>query len=445
MIAATGELAAGLAGAARAGLPDDVRRETLRSLLNVVGTSVGAAGTAEVDLLVRHAQACGASGNSPVPGRRETLEASQAALVTGFAAHRDDFDDTHLATVVHPGAAVLAAALPFVARDDVAPLRLLDALALGIETQLRVALAMTPSHYDQGWHVTGTVGPLGAAVTAALLRGTDDEQLTEAIAIASSMSLGHRQGFGTMVKPFHPGKAAANGLLAAALAARGSTGAPAALEGARGYFRGMAPSVDLDRVTAGLGSRWDLLDNTYKPYPCGIVSHPAIEAAERLSARLAGAAPAAVRVRCHPLVVELTGNPAPQTGLEARFSTVHGVAVALADGVAGLAQYDDARVVAADVTALRALVTLVPDDALARDEAILEVQTADGGHLHEHVEHARGSLARPLTDAELDDKVGVLVERTLPGRGDEVVRAVRSLPERPGSAFLIAALTPETT
>jgi 2-methylcitrate dehydratase PrpD len=445
MTGATQALAAGLGDAARAGLPDDVRRETLRSLLNVVGASVGAAGTAEVELLVRHAQACGATGSSPVPGRRETLEASQAALVTGFAAHLDDFDDTHLATVVHPGAAVLAAALPLVARDDVAPLRLLDALALGIEAQLRVALAMTPSHYDQGWHVTGTVGPLGAAVTAALLRGVDDEQLGHAIAIASSMSLGHRQGFGTMVKPFHPGKAAANGLLAAALAARGSTGAPAALEGARGYFRGMAPSVALDRVTEGLGSRWDLLDNTYKPYPCGIVSHPAIEAAEWLSEQLAGATPAAVRVRCHPLVVELTGNPDPHTGLAARFSTVHGVAVALADGVAGLAQYEDDRVRADDVSALRALVTLVPDDEVARDEAIVEVETVDGRSHVEHVEHARGSLARPLTDAELDDKVAVLVERTLAGRGVDVVRAVRSLPERSSSAFLIAALTPETT
>jgi 2-methylcitrate dehydratase PrpD len=439
----TRSLAEDLRALACDGVPEQVRTETLRSLLNVVGTAVGAARTAEVDLLVRHSLAVAGPGSALVPGRTEQLDMMSAALVTGFAAHLDDFDDTHLATVVHPAAAVVAAALPLIARQQVTPVRLLDALALGIEGQLRIALAMTPSHYDQGWHITGTVGPLGAAVTAGVLLDLDPDHLRHAIAVATSTALGHREGFGTMTKAFHPGKAAVNGLLAASLARRGFTGAEKALEGPRGYFLGLAPRVDLSQLTDGLGSTWAALDNTYKPYPCGIVSHPAIEAAELLHPQLRGQQPAAVRVRCHPLVVELTGNAAPETGLAARFSTVHGVAAALVDGTAGLEQYEDARVHAADVAAVRAVTRLLPEEGIARDAAVVEVDLRDGGTLRREVKHARGSLARPLTDAQLDAKVTALVERTLPQAGAAVVAAVRALPEQRDCSSLLTAISPE--
>jgi 2-methylcitrate dehydratase PrpD len=440
----TRELARGLTRLSGPGLSQTVRDEATRSLLNVIGTSIGASGYDAIDVLVATSlESGGDQRTSPVPGRRERLDATGAALATGAAAHLDDFDDTHLATVVHPAAAVLAAALPLVARQDVPGVRLVDAVALGIEAQLRVAVAMTPWHYDQGWHITGTVGGIGAAVTAGLLLDLDEEQLQHAIAIASSLTLGHRQGFGTMVKPFHPGKAGANGLLAASLAAEGFTGSPTALEGPRGYFACLSPEVDLTRLTDGLGERWELLDNTYKPYPCGIVSHPAIEAAERLHAALDGAAPVAVRVRCHPLVVELTGNPTPDTGLAARFSTIHGVAAGLVDGVVGLRQYDDERVRADELVAMRARTTLVPDEATARAAATVEVDLADGRVVAESVTDARGSLERPMTDAELDAKTTALVDQAMPGRAPHVIEVTRSLVTAPSVSPLLAAIVPE--
>jgi len=440
----TRELARGLTVLGQARLSGRVRDEATRSLLNVVGTSIGASGDEAIDVIVAMSLEHGGDDrSSPVPGRRERLDAMGAALATGAAAHLDDFDDTHLATLVHSAAAVFAAALPLLARRDVPGGRLIDAVALGIEAQLRVAMAMTPWHYDAGWHITGTVGPLGAAVTAGLLLDLDEEGLTHALAIASSLTLGHRQGFGTMVKPFHPGKAAANGLLAAELAAQGFTGSPTALEGPRGYFACLSPHVDLAALTEGLGEHWELLDNTYKPYPCGIVSHPAIEAAERLHATLDGARPVAVRVRCHPLVVELTGNPTPDTGLAARFSTIHGVAAGLVDGVVALRQYDDERVRAQDVVDMRARTTLVPDEAMARAAATVEVDLEDGRVLAESATDARGSLERPMTDAELDAKVIALVEQALPGRARHVIDVTRSLTALQSSAALLAAITPE--
>jgi len=444
----TRELARGLTRLSASGLPLIVRDEATRSLLNVIGTSIGASGYEAIDVLVATSLASGGDQRtSPVPGRRERLDATGAALATGAGAHLDDFDDTHLATVVHPAAAVLAAALPLVARQDVPGVQLVDAAALGIEAQLRVAVAMTPWHYEQGWHITGTVGGIGAAVTAGVLLHLDEDQLAHAIAIASSLTLGHRQGFGTMVKAFHPGRAGANGLLAASLAAEGFTGSPTALEGPRGYFACLTPEVDLSRLTDGLGEHWELLDNTYKPYPCGIVSHPAIEAAERLHATLHGARgeaqPVAVRVRCHPLVVELTGNPTPDTGLAARFSTIHGVAAGLVDGVVGLRQYDDERVRAEELVQMRARTTLVPDEATARAAATVEVDLADGRVVAESVTDARGSLERPMTDAELDAKTTTLVDQAMPDRAPHAIEVTRSLVTAPSVSALLAAIVPE--
>ena len=436
-------MSAGVAELARRPLPEDVFAASVNAILNVVGTSIGASQYAAVDVVMRTALEHGAPGQSPVPGRPERVDLTSAALATGLAAHLDDFDDTHLATVVHPAAASFAAALALASQRGLTGRRFVESVALGIEAQLRVAVAMTPWHYDRGWHITGTVGSIGAAVTAGILIGLDDDQLLNAIAIASSLGLGHREGFGTMVKSFHPGKSASNGLLAASLARNGFTGAADALEGPRGYFATLSSEVDLTRLTEGLGERWELLDNTFKPYPCGIVSHPAIEAAEAIRSRFDGVRPSAVRVHCHPLVVELTGNPDPRTGLAARFSTIHGVAAGLTDGIVGIDQYADDRVTAADMTAVRAITTLVADDGIARDAATVEVELADGRVIDQHVEHARGSLARPMSDDELDSKVAALIERSLPGRASSVIATTRALPQAANCDSLLNAIVPE--
>jgi 2-methylcitrate dehydratase PrpD len=163
------------------------------------------------------------------------------------------------------GAAVLGAAIATASPTSTTGAAFLDALALGIEAQLRIATAMRPWHDDAGWHLTGTVGPIGAAVTAGLLGGLTDVQLGQAVSIATSLTLGHREGFGTMVEPFHAGKAAANGVLAARLAARGFTGSPTAIEGPRGYLRVLAERSAPELIGQDLGRRWELLTGTARP------------------------------------------------------------------------------------------------------------------------------------------------------------------------------------
>ena len=417
-----------------------VEAEAVRSLLNVVGTTIGAAVTSETDTLVAGIRRAGAPGDVPVPGRADTFDPPSAALVTGFAAHLDDFDDTHLATVVHPGAATLGAALGASWLHDRTGAELLRAFAVGIELQLRVAVAMSPSHYDAGWHITGTVGSLGAATAAAMLMGLDAETTGRALAIASSMTIGHREGFGTMNKPLHPGKAAANGLVAATVAKHGLTASPSAFDGPRGYFTVMAPELDVAKLVDGWGERWELLSNTYKPYPCGIVTHPANEAAEALHQAVGGRDVERIEVRCHPLVVELTGNPDPADGLAARFSTVHGVAAGVLSGAVDLSSYDDTYVRSAPVIAMRSRVQLIPDPEVARAAAYLTVTLADGSTVNHTVENARGSLEMPLTDDQLDRKVLALVERTLPGREKEIVETARTVAAAPSACGWFTAL-----
>lgn len=423
-------------------LPADARAETIRTLFNVVHTAVGAACHPIVDGVVR---AHGATGEVPVLGRAERLDSYAAALATGAAAHLDDFDDTHLATVIHPGAASLAAGLSLGWPLGSSGAEFVKAVGLGVEVQLRLGLALTEAHYDAGWHVTGTCGVTGASVTAGLLAGLDDAELARAIRLTVSQTVGHREGFGSAAKALNAGKAAANGVLSVLLARTNFTAPATALDGERGFFAVLSPRSETSILLDGLGTRWHLLDNTYKPYPCGIVSHPAIDAALALHPALAGRRVVSAELRCHPLVSELTGNPDPVTGLQARFSTVHGVATGLVDGEVGLSQYTDERTRDEQVVELRRAIAVRSDPECHRDEANLAVVLADGTRLTEHIAHARGSLANPLTDDQLADKGRTLVRPTLGARADALAGAVRDLPNSPTLRPLVAAATPEPT
>ena len=438
-------------------LPDHVAAEAKRSLINVVGTSVGASAHPGVDAILATARELGVAELAGVPGRTERVDVHFSALATGFAGHLDDFDDTHLATVIHPAASILAVLTALYEETSPSGEHALKAFALGCEAQLRVGVSISPEHYDRGWHITGTCGVIGCAVTAALLLGADAATLARAVSIAASMFVGQREAFGTMTKPFHPGKAAANGIAAARLALQGAAQLDVAddiFEASGGYSHSLSTKVDFSLMNDEMGERWELLFNTYKPYPCGIVAHPAIDAGLALSTQIAQVTSAdavdvveAITVRCHPLVPELMGNPQPKDGLQARFSAIHGVAAALCDRRVGIAQYEDTRVVQADVRAIRARTTLQPDATVNRDEVFIQAQLKDGTTLAHHVEHARGSLARPLTDDELTEKVRLLVDPILgEGKTAALVKEVDGLDRAPNldALFTLCILTKES-
>ncbi|WP_193045235.1 MmgE/PrpD family protein [Mycolicibacterium baixiangningiae] len=430
-----------LAHAASRPLPDGANRAARRSLFNVLGTTIGAATSPAVEVMLATASGLEVSGPVPVLGRRDTVDRHWGALIAGTAGHYDDFDDTHLATVIHPGAATLGALVALSDTPVSSGEVFLRALALGCEAQLRIGNAISPNHYDRGWHITGTCGVFGATVAAAVILGYDADQLEAALAAASTMTLGHREAFGSMTKPFHAGKAAANGILAAQRAADGAAAFHAL--GDDGILTMFADAVDDVELFGSWDRDWELERNAFKPYPCGIVAHPAIDAAIEASAQVTADTIVGIDVSCHPLVPELMGIEQPADGLQARFSARHGVAVGLLDGIVGLAQFSDTRATSADATRLRAVTRLVPGDDCARDAATVTVHSSDRHDVVAHVPHARGSLARPLTDAELLAKVSALTEPVLgDGSGAALLRAVENIGTPTGFADVLSAALP---
>lgn len=439
----TALLAERLVELSRSGAVVDLHVHAESHIANALALAVSASGHPAVEAVVRMARDFEGGGATPLPGRSERLDLLRAPVAIGVAAHIEDFDDTHLETMIHPSAATLAAAWTAAVHLGSTGSSLLAAFVLGCEAQLRVGMALGQSHYDSGWHITGTCGVIGAAVASAILLDLDPSRLSQALGIAASSTVGQREGFGTMLKPFHPGKAAANGLLAARLAAAGFSGSQRVLEAPRGMLAVLSDDPDPTQVTADLGYRWEFLRDMIKPYPCGVVLHPAIDAAVELHARAVRPEDvASVVVRCHPLVADLTNIAAPTTALEARFSVTHAVACALADGAVDQGSFGEEQIRRPEVARLRAGVQVRPDPDLARDEVELIAELDGGGQERSHIRHARGSQDRPLSSNEVEDKIRRLCRGTLPDGGDALLVGCSNLAQAPDLQELVDAVAP---
>ena len=282
----------------------------------------------------------------------------------------------------------------------------IDAFVVGVEVQCRVARAVLPSHYDTGWHITATAGVFGAAAASARLLKLTEQQTVWSLGLAATQAAGLREMFGSMAKSLHPGRAAQNGLAAALLARANFTSAEAGVEGKRGFANVLSTTVDLARCTEALGERYDLLRNMYKPYACGLVVHPSIDGCIRLRDEH-GVKPEEVEridLEVDPIVLEVTAKPAPVSGLESKFSVYHAAAVALIDGAADEEQFGDASTTRADVIRLRGKVHATPTQCMPRDAARVTVRLRGGKTVSVKVDHCSGSVAQPMTDAQLDRK-----------------------------------------
>jgi len=396
-------------------LDGPVAREAVRSILNWVGCAVGGCRHDTVERALAALAPFSGPRDATVLGRHDRLDIMLAALMNGTTSHTFDFDDTHLRTVIHPSGPVASAILALAETQPVTGEDFLHAFVLGVEVACRIGNAVYPSHYDVGWHITGTTGVFGAAAATGRLLKLDEQQMRWALGIAATQSSGLREMFGTMCKPFHPGNAARNGLLAALLARSNFTSSDQAIEAPRGFANVLATARRYEEITDGLGSTWEILDNTYKPFACGIVIHPAIDGSIQLRNEfdLRPQQVARIHLQVHPLVLELTGKKTPRTGLEGKFSVYHSTAVALIDGAAGEQQYSDARVADQTVVRLRDTVNAVVDPGLHEDQARIAIHLADGRTLERFVEHAVGSKARPMSDTALEAKFRGLAEDIL--------------------------------
>src|SRR5262245_6669570 len=388
-------------------IPGDVMHLAKRCLMNYSGVALYATFDPGIDILLDFLRAEGCTPAATVIGKGFKTSAQNAALANGFLGHLEDYDDTHT-TVIHPSSAIFPAALATSEQRTVTGKELLAAFALGVEVACRIGLVIT-AHFREGaehWHITNTCGVLGAASAVGRLLKLNQEQMVYALAIAGTQACGVREVFGSMCKPFHAGRAAQNGTVAALLAQRGFTGTDGIFEGPRGLVGVMATGHDINDATKDLGARWELPNNGLKPYACGQANHGFIDAVlalrkkpgvslqtiKHMQGSVRQFAPALVRRR-HP-----------RTGLESKFCYYHSLAAAMIDGQALPAQFTDARANDPAVAELRNRIDFTEDPSLSRRAAVVTLELNDGTTYTETIPHPTGTPENPQSDTMVQEK-----------------------------------------
>ena len=385
----TEELAGFLARSRWEDIPSAVRDEARRALLNIAGCVIAGREDPAVRIL------------------RQAFPEDDA-LIDAAAATAHDYDDTHLRTVIHATPPIAGALFSLARKRAISGAELLHALILGMETTCRLGNAVTPGHYERGWHITSTCGIFGAAAAAGKILKLDERKFVHALGIAATQSSGLVEMLGSMARVLNAGFAARNGVNAALLAAQGFEGPARPLEGLRGFMHVFGGAGDAACLSAHLGERWELRNICYKPYPCGVVLHALIDAC--LEHREEIRSSDSITVAMHPLAIERTNRPAPRDSIEARLSAHHAVAVCALRGRARIAEFEDSK---PDVQAFRKRVRLVPDDSLEKMAAVISTGETV----------IRAPHARPMDDARIEAKL-----RELAGpRADAWLRFAASL------------------
>jgi 2-methylcitrate dehydratase PrpD len=350
--------------------------------------------------------------------------AASAALANGTSGHALDWDDTQLATsadrvfglLTHPTIPALAAALAVGELHRVSGRRFLEAFLTGFEIECKIAEAIHPNHYLMGFHSSGTVGTFGAAVAAAKLLELDRVRMEHTLAIAASSAAGIRVSFGSMTKPLHVGRAAQNGVVAAELAARGFTGGADALDPPWGFFGAFSHGggFDAGRIVGKLGQPHTIVwpGVSIKPYPCGVLGHPTMDAMRRLviDNDVQAEHIKKIRVRAASNILNPLRFETARNELEAKFCPAFMVSAIALRRKAGIHEFNDAFVQSAPVQELMRKVERVLDPKIeaqgfAKILSTIEVDLDDGRTLVAHAdERYRGGPELPLTRAELHEK-----------------------------------------
>jgi 2-methylcitrate dehydratase PrpD len=397
-------------------LPLPVRRVTSRAYANWIGCALGAVGDASLETMMRVTLELGGAQQASIVGRRDRVDVVNAALVNGFAANALDYDDMHVRTLIHPTGAVVAAAQALAEREHAPGNLLLSAVATGIEVECRLGLGLFPAHYNAGWHITATLGTLGAAAAASVILRLDEARAAYAIGMAATQAAGLRAMLDNPCKSFNIGRAAAAGVLAALLAKAGMESAPDAIETKFGLFDVFGHPAKPESITQGLGDSYLVSEISLKPYPCGVVIHPLIDACLEITRERAIVANdvSAITVTVHPRAIELAGRRRhPDTRINGRFNIYHAAALALSRRSAGIETFDSADIGDAQLAALRDLIQVEADANFGPSQAKVHIKFVSGVSKEQKVEFPSGSPERPLTDAQLHEKFNELACRCM--------------------------------
>ncbi len=403
-------------------LPPDVHDMAKLCFLDWLGAAVAGTGALPTDIVVDLVHEFGGNEEATVVPTGNRTASVWAAFVNGAASHVVETDDIHRTGLLHPGVVVIPAALAMAEREGSSGRDLLTAIAVGYELGIRAGQALGPTHYEK-FHTTGTAGTFGAAAAAGKLLALDNEQLVWALGSAGTQAAGVWEFLvdGAMSKQLHAGKAAMNGALSALLAQRGFTAAERIFDGEKGFLKATSRDVRLERLTDGLGDRWEMLGTSFKPYAACRHIHSAVDATlqalrgrqlpprevERLTVRLYGAA------------LDLCERVEATTPYAAKFNIPFVLATAVRYGKVGPEAFTEERLEERDIKELTRRVVLKRDDELdemypAKWPAIVEIVTRDGRREEVRVDTPRGDPENPMSREDLASKFRDMTRKHLP-------------------------------
>ena len=401
-----------IASAKGQNFPADVVDAARMCLVDTVGVGIGAHAEGAGEAVRQVAAKWGTAGGAQLLLGGKAAPAA-AALVNGTLGHCLDYDDTHLGAVAHLSSPTWNTALAVGLDQDADERDILAAYIVGFETAARLGGGVGQTLNERGFHSTGVFGCLAAATTASVLLGLDETGIRNALGAAATQVSGLVASFGTMSKPFHAGKAAMNGILAAELAAEGFVAAQDLLEADGPLVRSLIQDGGTAVQPFDPAGAWELTQNTFKPYASCLMTHPVLDATRKVAEALEGRDIAQVRVAVHPYNIQMAGKTAPTTGLEGKFSIPYCTAVGLSGRMGTASDFLDDLVQEQSMQSMLRRVEMVPDEAKDVRAARIEIDFADGGSLEADTPIALGNPENPMSWDDMRVKFDALVAPVL--------------------------------
>lgn len=403
-------------------LPADVQHEGRRSFLNILGCALGGAHHPSTEIVARVHQSPRHQDRATLIGRGAYSDANSAALINCLSSCVYNFDDTHAESVVHPSGPAASAALAIAEPRHIGGREFLTAFVLGVETICRVskAISTAPAVENIAWAQTSLCGGFGAAIAAGKLLNLDSEGLGTALSIVAIHTGGIRVAQGSTINALLPAFSAQIGVQAALLVEAGFSGGVDALGGRMGFLETFSSASHAPWISSDLGERYEIRSNTYKPFPCGVVVTPVIQACLDLKRQhdVAAEAISQIRISLNPKAILMSGRPDPQNRSAAQLSFQHWAAVCLLYGEASLSHLSEDVIRSTNIVRLRAKIVGVPADDLDLESTNVTLIMDSGGELTSAIRSCVGSREHPMTDADLEAKFrnlafGVISDRSL--------------------------------
>ena len=444
-------------------IPEHVIELGKKSILDGLGLALAGARAESGSISRKYVEQIGAcNGKATIIGSAQRTSPRFAALLNGISIHADDFDDTQLAgakdrvygLLMHPTVPVLPAIFALAEQRAVTGKEWMLAYHVGAEVECKIAEAISPRHYQDGFHTTGTCGTFGSATACAKLLKFDLSKTLNIFGLAASQSGGLRENFGTMTKPFQAGHAAESGLVSAELVALGWTAAEQILEADRGFFHAFGGSYDASAIMDRLGKPWTFASPgvSLKPYPSGSLTHPAMtELAKLIEAhKIQAAQVEKVDIGANHNMTTTLLHHHPKTGLEAKFSMEFCLAILLLEHKAGLGQFSDKVVRRPDVQEMIRRINFYVDseaESSGYDKmtSILKIHLKDGRAINGRADFAKGSPANPMSFDETATKFRGCAEfaEWPKAKTEEIISFTKALEAAPDITALSPLLSAE--